>query len=192
MDFEYPAYSGYNFTQTIHNDIYPSTDPTKSDLSQPRKVVLITGSGRGIGRSVALRYAESGVACIILCARTASEVEEVEQSIKNINAHVKVCKFVTDITSEEAVVTMAEAVRKEVGRLDILINNAGMTNKWESITDGDTDMYLKTWDLHIKGSKFSPEARVGLAVFKKQDTLGHGGPTVPYAVAILIRVLTKS
>jgi NAD(P)-dependent dehydrogenase (short-subunit alcohol dehydrogenase family) len=149
----YPAHSGVNFTQTLHNDIYPRVDPTnnESGLSQPGKVVLITGSGRGIGRSVALRFAECGVGCIILCARTASELDEVELSIKNINVHVKVCKYVVDVASEREVVAVAEAVRKE-GRLDILVNNAGMSNKWESITEGDTETYLKTWDLHIKGT----------------------------------------
>jgi shikimate 5-dehydrogenase len=73
---EYPPHSGYNFVQTIRNDIYPPIDPTKSGLSQPGKVVLITGFGRGIGRAVALRYAESGVACIVLCARSASDLDE--------------------------------------------------------------------------------------------------------------------
>ncbi len=149
---EYPPHSGYNFTQTIHNDIYPAIDPTKSDLSQPGKVVLITGSGRGIGRSVALRYAESGVACIVVCARSASELDEVEQSIKKINPHVRVSKQAVDVTAESSVVSMAETVRQEEGRLDVLINNAGMTNKWAPIADGDTDMWFKTWDLHIKGT----------------------------------------
>ena len=78
-----PAHSGANFTSTLHDDIYPATDPTKSDLSQPSKVVLITGSGRGIGRSIALRYAECQVACIIICSRTMSELDEVESSIRN-------------------------------------------------------------------------------------------------------------
>jgi NAD(P)-dependent dehydrogenase (short-subunit alcohol dehydrogenase family) len=148
---EYPAHSGVNFTQTLHNDIYPLIDPTKSDLSQPGKIVLITGSGRGIGRSIALRFAECAVACIILCARTTSELNEVEQSIKKINADVKVCKYTVDLTQENEVVALAEKVKNE-GRLDILVNNAGMTNMWDSITEGDTKMYLKTWDLHIKGT----------------------------------------
>ncbi|KAK5214438.1 hypothetical protein LTS03_004101 [Exophiala xenobiotica] len=131
---EYPLHAGYNFLQTIRNDIYPSIDPTKSDLSQP-------GSGRGIGRSVALRYAESGVSCIVLCARSASDLDEVEQSIKKINPHV----------------------RKE-GRLDVLINNAGMTNKWAPIADSDTEMWFKTWDLHIKGTYLMLRAFLPLLV----------------------------
>ncbi|KAK5223160.1 hypothetical protein LTR47_010414 [Exophiala xenobiotica] len=130
---EYPLHAGYNFLQTIRNDIYPSIDPTKSDLSQP-------GSGRGIGRSVALRYAESGVSCIVLCARSASDLDEVEQSIKKINPHVR------------------------VSRLDVLINNAGMTNKWAPIADSDTEMWFKTWDLHIKGTYLMLRAFLPLLV----------------------------
>jgi NAD(P)-dependent dehydrogenase (short-subunit alcohol dehydrogenase family) len=152
MAFEYPAHTKYNFTQTFHNDIYRATDPTKSNLSQPGKVVLITGSGRGIGRSVALQFAETGAASLILCARTASELDSVALRIAAINPNIKIYKYIVDVASETAVTAMAEAVRKDIGRLDILINNAGMTNKWDSITERDTDMYLKIWDLHIKGT----------------------------------------
>nr|KAK5434496.1 hypothetical protein LTR18_010371 [Exophiala xenobiotica] len=161
---EYPLHAGYNFLQTIRNDIYPSIDPTKSDLSQPGKVVLITGSGRGIGRSVALRYAESGVSCIVLCARSASDLDEVEQSIKKINPHVRVSKHAVDVTSESSVVSMAETVRQKEGRLDVLINNAGMTNKWAPIADSDTEMWFKTWDLHIKGTYLMLRAFLPLLV----------------------------
>ncbi|KAK5559766.1 hypothetical protein LTR46_001515 [Exophiala xenobiotica] len=153
---EYPLHAGYNFLQTIRNDIYPSIDPTKSDLSQP-------GSGRGIGRSVALRYAESGVSCIVLCARSASDLDEVEQSIK-INPHVRVSKHAVDVTSESSVVSMAETVRQKEGRLDVLINNAGMTNKWAPIADSDTEMWFKTWDLHIKGTYLMLRAFLPLLV----------------------------
>ncbi len=45
---------------------------------------------------------------------------------------------------------MAKAVGK--GRLDALINNAGMTNDWDPIIEGDTEMCLKCWDLHIKAT----------------------------------------
>jgi NAD(P)-dependent dehydrogenase (short-subunit alcohol dehydrogenase family) len=82
-----------------------------------------------IGRSVALRFAETGVASLILCARTTSELDSVAlaiAAIAAINSNIKVFKYIVDITSDAA-------VRKAVGRLDILINNAGMTNKWDSI-----------------------------------------------------------
>lgn len=147
-----PPHIGLDFTNTIHKDINPSIDPTKSDLSQPSKVVLITGAGRGIGRSIALRYAESGVASIILGARTSSELDEVEIAIKKINTTVKVHKLHLDITNESSVLAAAETIRKEEGRLDILVNNAGTSDPWLPIGEGVTSNYWQTWVVNIKGT----------------------------------------
>lgn len=146
-----PSHVGVNFTNTLHHDISTSTDPTKSDLSQPYKVVLITGAGRGIGRSIALRYAESGVACIIICARTSSQLDEVEQAIKNINSNVKVRKLVIDITDEKQVALAAEQVKEE-GRLDVLVNNAGVSCPWVPIIESEVDGYWNVWEVHLKGT----------------------------------------
>jgi NAD(P)-dependent dehydrogenase (short-subunit alcohol dehydrogenase family) len=107
-----------SFIASQHTDIYPAIDPTKTDLSQPGKTVLITGGGRGIGRSTALRYAEAGVASIILCARTKSELGEVEQSIHNINSSIKVFKHQLDVTNDAQVAQIAGSIEK----LDVLIN----------------------------------------------------------------------
>lgn len=172
MDF--PTHTGFNFTQTLHNDIYPAIDPTKSDLAQPHKVVLVTGCGRGIGRSIALRFAESSVASIILCARTASELDDVEQAINAINPDIKVSKFGVDVTDEKSVNAMADAVKKDQGRLDVLINNAGMSNDWEPIVDGPTGPYLATLDLHIKGTYLMLKAFLPLLV----ETAKSNGITV--------------
>jgi NAD(P)-dependent dehydrogenase (short-subunit alcohol dehydrogenase family) len=146
-----PSHVGYNFTNILHHDIYTSIDPRKSDLSQPSKVVLITGAGRGIGRSIALRYADSGVACIILCARTSSELDEVEQEIKRANSDVIVRKLTLDITDEKQVMLAANKVKVE-GRLDTLINNAGVSSKWVPITEDDVGCYWNVWTVHIKGT----------------------------------------
>jgi NAD(P)-dependent dehydrogenase (short-subunit alcohol dehydrogenase family) len=159
-----PSHWGVNFTETLHNDINPSTDPTKSDLSQPSKVVLITGAGRGIGRSIALRYAESGVACIIICARTASELDEVENSIKKLDTTVKVRKLPLDVTNESQVLAAAETVKEEEGRLDILINNAGFSPPWVSITESNPEDYWQTWAVHIKGTYLMLHAFLPLMV----------------------------
>ena len=43
-----PPHVGFNFVDTLHDDIYPAIDPTKSDLAQPSKAVLVTGAGRGM------------------------------------------------------------------------------------------------------------------------------------------------
>ncbi|KAL3421386.1 short chain dehydrogenase reductase [Phlyctema vagabunda] len=146
-----PANSGYNFTNQLHNDIYAAINPTKSELSQPSKVVLITGAGRGIGRSIALRYAESGVACLILCARTMSQLEATEKDIEAINPDVRVRVFAIDVTDEQNVVSLAQTVREEEGRLDILVNNAGNSPPWAPIAETRVESYWQTFELNLKG-----------------------------------------
>ncbi|KAF2474884.1 NAD(P)-binding protein, partial [Lindgomyces ingoldianus] len=113
-DAPLPPHTGYAFPglSNIHASIYPAIDTsTNPSLSQPGKVVLITGAGRGIGRSIALQYATASVSCLILCARTNSELDEVESRAKEINPSVRVMKFQLDVTSESAVKACFEAVR---------------------------------------------------------------------------------
>ncbi len=159
-----PPHWGINFTNTIHHDINSSTDPTKSNLTQPSKVVLITGAGRGIGRSIALKYAQSGVASIIICARTSSELDEVEQSVNKLNPAVKVRKLPLDITNDSQVAAAAETVRNGEGRLDVLINNAGVSDPWVPISESNTEEYWRTWVVHIKGTYLMLHAFLPLMV----------------------------
>lgn len=162
--FDYPVHIGYHIILTIHNDIYPSINPTISNLSPFSKLVPITGAGRGIGRSISLCYAEASVASLIICSRTLSELFTLETEILAIKPSIRVHKHVVDITSLEQVTAMVHAITKEECRLDGLIINAGVTNKWEYVIDADTDSYLRTWDVHIKGTYFMLKSFVPLLI----------------------------
>jgi NAD(P)-dependent dehydrogenase (short-subunit alcohol dehydrogenase family) len=147
----FASHTGVNFVQNLRHDIYHAIDPTRSDLSQAGKVVLITGSGRGIGRSIALRLAECKVAAIYLCARTSSELDESEEKVKAVYRDVRVYKFPLDVSNESSILDVAVAITKTEGRLDVLINNAGFSPKLSSIVDSDTEEYWKTFIVNIKG-----------------------------------------
>jgi NAD(P)-dependent dehydrogenase (short-subunit alcohol dehydrogenase family) len=164
-----PPHVGLHFTNTVHRDIHTSIDPKKMDLSQPSKVVLITGAGRGIGRSIALRYADSGVACLILCARTSSELDEVEQVIKASNPDVRVRKIILDVTNEKQVMQAFDTVKEE-GRLDVLVNNAGYACPWLPITESEVNSYWHVWEVHIKGTYLMLHAFLPLLLETAKDT----------------------
>jgi NAD(P)-dependent dehydrogenase (short-subunit alcohol dehydrogenase family) len=146
--------SGYAFVgmENLHNDIYPFIDASKNEnLNQSGKVVLITGAGRGIGRAIALQYAHAQVASIILCARTSSELDEVESAIKEINNSVKITKVTLDVTSESAVKACADAVKENEGRLDVLINNAGASEPWVPLAESELSNWWNTFEVNLKG-----------------------------------------
>lgn len=77
-------------------------------------VVVVTGSRKGIGRTLVESYLERGAA-VVGCSRSACDLE-----------HARYRHFELDVTDEKAVKGMFRAVRKEHGRLDVLVNNAGI------------------------------------------------------------------
>jgi 3-oxoacyl-[acyl-carrier protein] reductase len=94
-----------------------------NDQKLQGKVAIVTGSGRGIGRSIALALAQQGVV-VALAARSANELEQVRQEIEV--ARGKACCFPSDIGSEKDAVALVRNTVEHFGRLDILINNAGV------------------------------------------------------------------
>lgn len=86
------------------------------------KVALITGAGRGLGRAMAVRFAQAG-AHVVAASRTASQLEETAASVREIGR--KCLTVPTDVTKSDQTNAMVKAAIDEFGRIDILVNNAG-------------------------------------------------------------------
>ncbi len=87
------------------------------------KVVLVTGASRGIGRGIALAFARRG-ARLVLAARSVEKLREVERELREIGAEV--IAIPTDMASRDSVEAMVGAARAHFGRIDVLVNNAGI------------------------------------------------------------------
>ena len=101
------------------------------------KIALITGAGRGIGRSIALAFAEEG-ADVILVARTRAQLEDVAEEVRRMDRRTLVAAC--DVSSSQAVQQLQQEVQKTFGRLDILVNNAGISKRSKFLEYDD-----KTW-----------------------------------------------
>ena len=88
------------------------------------RVALITGASRGIGRAVALRFAQEG-AQLILCARTKGALEKLDDEILELTGD-NVTLAPIDLSDFDAIDHMAAAVFERFKRLDVLIGNAGL------------------------------------------------------------------
>lgn len=88
------------------------------------KVAIVTGASRGIGRAIALGMAKAG-ADVALAARTEADLKELAQEIEGLGRRAVVLP--TDVTSREAIQQMVDRTVSELGRLDVLVNNAGGT-----------------------------------------------------------------
>jgi 3-oxoacyl-[acyl-carrier protein] reductase len=94
------------------------------NLSLENKIALITGGARGIGREIALCFAKEG-ADIAICDVNLDQAEEVAQEIKKLGRGY--LSFKTDVTESQQVQAMIDKILDKFGKLDILINNAGIT-----------------------------------------------------------------
>jgi hypothetical protein len=95
-------------------------------LSFTDKVVLVTGSGSGLGKEIASRYLESG-AKVVLCDINEERLKETEDELSPQGI---VLAHKVDITDEDSVKELTEAAVAKFGRLDIVVNNAGVTDKF--------------------------------------------------------------
>ena len=89
------------------------------------KKVLVTGASRGIGRAIALEMAAEGADVAVNYAGSESAAKAVAAEIEAMGRKAMVVQ--ADISSNEAATAMVEAVVKEFGRIDVLVNNAGIT-----------------------------------------------------------------
>ena len=88
------------------------------------RVAIVTGSGRGIGKGIALGFADAGADVVVL-ARTVSEIEETAAEIRAMGR--RSLSIPTDVRRAEQVMNMVKKVVEEFGHVDVLVNNAGGT-----------------------------------------------------------------
>lgn len=117
------------------------------------RVALVTGGATGIGRATVLRLAKAGAAGVAINYRTAKdEAEQLAAEVSQIGA-AALCVH-ADVKSDEQVRRMVQQVNERFGRLDVLVNNAGVTH-WVRLTDleGLTDaIWDDVLDVNIKGA----------------------------------------
>jgi dehydrogenase/reductase SDR family protein 4 len=112
------------------------------------KVALVTGGSRGIGRAIALTFAEAG-ADVVVSARKLPDLEEVAKEIKAKGR--KALAVASHIAKLEDSKNLIEKVKSEFGRLDILVNNAGTNPYAGPLIDAEEWAWDVTMNVNLKG-----------------------------------------
>src|SRR5262245_39052747 len=112
------------------------------------QIAVVTGAGRGIGRAIAVKFASQGadIACV---SRTAENSEKVAGEIRALGR--KAWAHAVDVADAAAVAAAAEKIVAEAGRVDVLVNNAGVTRDGllMRMSEADWDTVL---DTNLKGA----------------------------------------
>jgi len=112
------------------------------------KVAVVTGAGRGIGKGIATLLAREG-ATVACCGRTLANVEATVADI--VQAGGKAAAYAVDVANSAQVTETIDKILKEFGRVDVLVNNAGVTRDQllMRISEEDWDTVL---DTNLKGA----------------------------------------
>ncbi|KAI0599482.1 hypothetical protein F4775DRAFT_111822 [Biscogniauxia sp. FL1348] len=129
-------------------------------------VVLVTGGAGGLGKAIAKAYVDAG-ACVAICDIHASRLAEAEQEL---GVTERVLAVSADITDEAAVGALAEAVVRRFGRLDVLVNNAGMSDGFDPAGSLTKDRWDRVLALNLTGSFLTTRAAVN--AMEAQDRPG--------------------
>lgn len=132
------------------------------------KVALITGGGRGIGKAVALAYARQGAA-LALCARTGAELDQTCLEIRSLNAEC--VTWTCDVSLEEPVKELVANVTRKFGRIDVLVNNAGVMTRPVSITELDVKKWDYTIAVNLRGPFLVTRAVLPIMLKKKSGSI---------------------
>ncbi|NBC10627.1 MAG: SDR family NAD(P)-dependent oxidoreductase [Planctomycetes bacterium] len=131
-----------------------------------KKIAIVTGAGSGIGRSTALLLAEAGYTTVLV-GRTESKLEETAKLIAEESPDAQTMVHAADVTDEEAVQALIDAVVEKHERIDVIANVAGYA-PLGPIARLETDEYRKCLAANLDSVVFM--TRAAWPVFKKQKS----------------------
>jgi 3-oxoacyl-[acyl-carrier protein] reductase len=108
------------------------------------QVALVTGGGRGIGRGIAQELAAAGMR-VAVSGRTAEQVEETAREIGGL-------ALVADVSDREQVDDMVRRTDRELGSIDLLVNNAGVAGWEQAAWEVDADQWWHVFEINVLGA----------------------------------------
>ena len=153
-----------------------------SSSTTSRRVALVTGASRGIGRAIAIELGRIGFDVLINYRSNAAEAErtlELVKAVANENARVEI--FAADVASEDDRQQLVTHTRERFGRLDLLVNNAGIApEKRVDILQTTAESFDRLMNVNLKGPFFLSQLVARWLIEQKQS-----GPVPDYAPAII-------
>ena len=132
------------------------------------KCVVVTGASSGMGRKIALDFAKEG-ATVIAVARRLERLEEIAKEAESFAG--KILPYQGDISLEEVNNSMIDYAVKECGKLDVLVNNAGIMDEFTPIGELTDELFNKVMAVNLNGPIYA--MRKAVQVMLEQETKGN-------------------
>lgn len=111
------------------------------------KNALITAATKGIGRAIAIALAKEGVN-VAVCARGEKDLADLKAELNSINPNIKIFTAATDVSIKAQILKFAADAEKELGAINIIVNNAGIYEPYSILDDGE-DVFQKSINTNL-------------------------------------------
>jgi 3-oxoacyl-[acyl-carrier protein] reductase len=138
------------------------------------KVAIITGSARGIGQATAWKFAREG-ARVVVCDLDRKAIDEVVAQI--VAAGGQAVSFTVNVIDKASIATMVEGVMDRYGRIDVLVNNAGIVDdaQFRKMTEAQFDRVI---DINLKGTYNCARAVVDIMIAQNAGVILNASSVV--------------
>ncbi len=156
-------------------------------MSLQGRVALVTGGSRGIGRAIALALAEDGADIAVNYRREEAEAARTVADIRALGRRAEA--FAASVDDYDACVAMAASVNEKLGPVSILINNAGIASRGQTVADTDPAEMARVMGVHAMAPYFMSKAvlpqmrtqkRGDIIVISSIATLHYAAQGAPY------------
>ncbi len=129
------------------------------------KSVVVTGASSGIGREIAKEFAQEG-AVVVAVARRANLLEELKEECKDFEG--RIVPFPGDLTDGDSAKAMLQKAIDETGKLDVLVNNAGIMDDFIPLGELERDFYDRVMELNLNAPVFAMKEAIN--IMRKQGS----------------------
>ncbi len=123
-----------------------------------KRIALVTGASRGIGRAIALAVGQAGFAVAVNYARSGGQAEETVAAVAAAGGEAVAIQ--ADVADPQAVEDMFAALDRRFGRLDALVNNAGIGRRIAALVDIDDETWRRTLGVNLDGAFYCMRAAI--------------------------------
>jgi NAD(P)-dependent dehydrogenase (short-subunit alcohol dehydrogenase family) len=142
-----------------------------------KKHAIITGASKGLGKALALRFANEG-AFVAICSRNQAELDEVKQEIVAASPDIHVIAQACDIADAAQVESFVQSVTDEFGTVDVLINNAGMLGARVPVAEYPTEEWEWVVQTNLNGNFYVTRLVIPGMIKQKSGTIINVNSTV--------------
>ena len=154
------------------------------------RVALVTGGGRGIGKAIALALAEDGADVAVNYRRDEASAAETVAEIEKLGRTAQA--YAASVDDYDACAAMVDAVLRDFGKVDVLVNNAGVASRGRTVADTDPREPHRLFDTHAYGAwavsklvlpSMRQQERGDIVMISSAAVLLMGANSAPYNMA---------